>query len=450
MKSHRGTVISTDFVSAMMDQIDRGIHVVDPNGRTIFYNQKMREMEAMNDIDLLDKRLQDIFQFHPDERSTLLQALASKKPILNVRQSYFNVNGHEIMTLNDTFPIIVNGDIAGAIEVARELRPVDQTKDTKPPTLSSFDHWTGSSPLVAQMIFEGKKAAHSNDFLLLCGEAGSGKELLAQSIHLERGYQHDAFHAIDFRTASAESIDRFFSEMNEPSNDPVTYFMGHVEYLELKWQELLNQHLVAEKQKRGRDSLKQYYILTLSQDPIDAVQDGLLKKDLYYTVSERTIFVPSLRERIEDIKELTDYFIEDFNARFQTSVRDVSEEVLHLFSSYDWPGNVRELEHVMEASMFALGNDQRIEFTHLPHYFRLKFDDPASPAPVLDSSAFMVKEGKASQTLDAFLQEAESYYIQKSLQYHDHNITKTADALGMSRQNLQYRMKKNGLLRLKK
>lgn len=428
------------FISSMIDQIDRGIHVVDANGRTIFYNQKMREMEGTGDIDLLDKRLLDVFQFHPDEQSTLLQALTLKEPILNVQQSYFNVQGHEITAINDTYPIIIDGVVLGAIEVAREVTAVEH--DVSPhKKLSSFDHWAGTSPLIQQMIAEGKRAAESDDFLLLCGEAGTGKELLAQSIHLERGLHESSFIGIDFRSSSVERSERFIEELQ--SSRKKTFFMGHAEFLPIHLQKKLAEKLQVEKRNPREE--REYIILTLSEDPIDAIQSGRLLKELYYVISERTVFVPALRERKEDISELVQYFTEQFNIRFQTAVSGTADKVLELFREYDWPGNVRELEHVMEASMLALGNEDQVSYSHLPHYFRLKFDDPASSMPALDGSAFMVKEGKASQTLDSFLNEAESYYIQKSLQYHDFNITKTADALGMSRQNLQYRMKKHGL-----
>ncbi|MBM7580509.1 helix-turn-helix domain-containing protein [Jeotgalibacillus terrae] len=428
------------FIQAMIDMIDRGIHVVDENGRTIFYNRKMREMEGMDNIDLLDRRLLDVFQFHPDEQSTLLQALTLKEPILNVQQSYFNAKGHEITAMNDTYPIIVEDMVLGAIEVSREVAPVDQ--DISPhKKLSSFDHWAGTSPLIRQMISEGKRAAASDEFLLLCGEAGTGKELLAQSIHLERGLHESSFIGIDFRSASAERSEHFIENLQSSSKK--TFFMGHAEFLAIELQQTLAKKLLSEKHRPREE--RNHFILTIGQDPIDAIQSGRLLKELYYVMSERTVFVPALRERKEDISELVQYFIGEFNNRFQTAVSEAHDEVITLFHKYDWPGNVRELEHVLEASMLALGSEDQVSYSHLPHYFRLKFDDPASSMPALDGSAFMVKEGKASQTLDSFLHEAESYYIQKSLQYHEFNITKTADALGMSRQNLQYRMKKHGL-----
>ena len=453
MHTPKGNFLDIEFVAQALDHMQQGIHVVDVNGRTILYNQKMREIESMEDIDILDKRLLDVFQFHPDENSTLLQVLATKAPILNVKQTYFNVHGREITTLNNTYPIWNNEEVSGAIEIARDVSNMEQLINQPPslPTdLSSFDHWTGLSPLIQEMIFEGKKASHSSKIILLTGEAGSGKERLAQSIHVERRLSPVSFHSIDCR---ALSPDRMKEVLNgyENRTEISTLFIDHLECLDIPLQKELTKQLTQWKMDNRTDNRPAYYpILTLSEDPIDAIHSGKLDKDLYYTMSEVTIFVPSLRDRKEDIRDLAQFFIEDFNMRFQTHIKGITEEVVTLFSEYDWPGNVRELEHVMEAAMFSIGQDSLVSYTHLPHYFRLKFDDPMSSMPVLDSSAFMVREGKAIQTLDSFLQEAESYYIQKSLQYHDYNVTKTADALGMSRQNLQYRLKKNNLIRQKK
>ncbi|MEW9502020.1 sigma 54-interacting transcriptional regulator [Jeotgalibacillus marinus] len=456
MSVPRGNYLDIQFVAQALDHIQQGVHVVDLNGRTILYNQKIREMESMEETDILDKRLVDVFQFHPDERSTLLQVLATKKPVLNVKQSYFNMRGHEITTLNDTYPITVEKNVVGAIEITRDVSSMEQYighLGSAPSNLSTFDHWTDTSPLIKEMIFEGKKASQTCSMILLTGEAGSGKERLAQSIHMERQLGTHAFRSIDCRSLPTERLQEllFSKEKETHTEGPSTWFINHLECLDLNLQKKLTQHLVEwRKESRMTERPNHYPILTLSEDPIDAIQSGKLDKDLYYTMSEVTIFVPSLRDRKEDIRALCTYFINHFNTRFQTLIEEVSDEVIQLFYEYDWPGNVRELEHVIEASMFAMDQDTMLLFTHLPHYFRLKFEDPMSSKPTLDSSAFMVREGKAIQALDAFLQEAESYYIQKALQYHDYNITKTADALGMSRQNLQYRLKKNNLIRQKK
>ncbi|KIL44092.1 sigma-54-dependent Fis family transcriptional regulator [Jeotgalibacillus campisalis] len=456
MPAPKGNFIDLQLVSQALDHIQLGIHMVDIDGRTILYNQQMRVMESMEEIDLLDKRLQDIFKFYPDDNSTLLQVLSSKKPVLNVKQTYFNVHGREITTLNNTYPVWNNGELAGAIEIARDVSSNEQIRirsGSGNPDLSSFNHWTGSSPLIKEMIFEGKKASRSDSMILLIGEAGSGKERLAQSIHVERGLSPHAFHSIDCRDLTAGLLKELLSEFKTKSaeRDAATLFFDHIESLEMSLQKQLTSLLTQWKLDiRSADKPSIYPILTLSTDPIDAIQSELLDKDLYYLMSEVLIFVPSLRERKDDLRELADYFVEDFNLRFQMEIEGVSSEVIKLFTAYDWPGNVRELQHVMEASLFAMGQDRVVGFTHLPHYFRLKFDDPLNTKTSLDSSSFMIREGKPMQTLDAFLREAESYYIQKSLQYHHYNVTKTASALGMSRQNLQYRLKKNNLIRQSK
>ncbi|MGD7046292.1 sigma 54-interacting transcriptional regulator [Jeotgalibacillus proteolyticus] len=455
MPGPKGNVIDIRLVSQALDHIRQGIHMVDTDGRTIFYNKQMRVMESMEDIDVLDKRLLDIFKFYPDENSTLLQVLSTGNPVLNVKQTYFNVRGREITTLNNTYPIWNNGELAGAIEIARDVSSNEQMRiksGSAGTDLSSFDHWTGSSLLIDEMIFEGKKASRSDSMILLIGEAGSGKERLAQSIHVERGLSPSAFHSIDCRDVTPERLKDILREYESKAydRDRSTLFIDHIESLERSLQKQLASLLTNWKLNTRSITKPLFYpILTLSADPIDAIQSGHLDKDLYYIMSEVTIFVPSLRQRKEDLKELSGYFVNDFNLRFQMNITGVSEEVIQLFSAYDWPGNVRELEHVMEASLFAMGQDRLLSFSHLPHYFRLKFDDPVNPDSSLDTSAFMIREGKPMQTLDAFLREAESYYIQKSLHYHDYNVTKTAHALGMSRQNLQYRLKKNNLIRQK-
>jgi arginine utilization regulatory protein len=183
-------------------------------------------------------------------------------------------------------------------------------------------------------------------------------------------------------------------------------------------------------------------IATINEDPIDAISKGRLRKDLYYRLSVVSIFIPPLRERKEDIPLLVNAFVEKYNQLFGMNVKGVSDDVLELFLDYDWPGNVRELEHVIEGAMNLIEHEETITFSHLPFPFRkksiLKEENPLSPSDRLDMSA---NRSKIKQ-LSNFVEEAEKFYIEKVLKWHDNNITKTAKALGISRQSLQYRLRK--------
>ncbi|RKJ34666.1 AAA family ATPase, partial [Butyricicoccus sp. 1XD8-22] len=111
-------------------------------------------------------------------------------------------------------------------------------------------------------------------------------------------------------------------------------------------------------------------IATVNEDPIDAVANNHLRKDLYYRLAVVSLLIPPLRERREDIPLLVDEFIKKYNELFKLNVKGVSKEVLQFFVSHSWPGNVRELEHVIEASMNLINYEDRIEMHHLPYQYR--------------------------------------------------------------------------------
>ena len=106
------------------------------------------------------------------------------------------------------------------------------------------------------------------------------------------------------------------------------------------------------------------------------------------------------------------------------------------FIDYDWPGNLRELDHIIERSMKIIDSEDTLLFQHLPMKFKNR---------ISQDHQFLINKNQEIKPLEEYMQEAEKYYIQKGLQYHKFNITKTAQTLKMSRQNLQYRMRKYGI-----
>lgn len=108
----------------------------------------------------------------------------------------------------------------------------------------------------------------------------------------------------------------------------------------------------------------------MNEDPIDAISKGRLRKDLYYRLSVVTLFIPPLRNRKEDVRELAYTFMEKYNHLFGLNVTKIEERVLQVFMQYDWPGNVRELEHIIEGALNVITYEDAISYNHLPLHFR--------------------------------------------------------------------------------
>lgn len=183
-------------------------------------------------------------------------------------------------------------------------------------------------------------------------------------------------------------------------------------------------------------------IATINEDPVDAIANGHLRKDLYYRLGVVSLFIPPLRDRKDDIPLLVSSFIEKYNLLFGMNIKDIDEEVYELFLQYDWPGNVRELEHLIEGTMNLMVEEDIIHFSHLPVPFRKKPQFKETKPSIIGIDEMLHSEEATLPTLEAYMQDVEKKYLDKVLKQHHFNISKTAKALGISRQSLQYRMKK--------
>ena len=178
-------------------------------------------------------------------------------------------------------------------------------------------------------------------------------------------------------------------------------------------------------------------LASCNQNPWELMQAGKLREDLFYRLSSSVIKVPPLRERIDDLRELIDYFLSELSRKFPKPVPSVSEEVFSLLSQYNWPGNIRELKNVMEFAInFSLG--PRIEINHLPGYIQSRLQYIQVPDPEEDLSFPYA----AQQNLTDLVNTYERDLIEQALRRSKYNITKTADSLGLSRQALQYKLRK--------
>lgn len=144
----------------LLNELDIGIHIINEEGKTIIYNRKMMEIESMERSDVLYKSPLEVFAFEENKNSTLIEALKLGKTNKNIKQTYFNNKGQEITTINDTFPIIENGKIKGAIEISKEMNHLKQTikmdSSRKQNTKFTFDHIIGDSEAIQSTIAEGK------------------------------------------------------------------------------------------------------------------------------------------------------------------------------------------------------------------------------------------------------------------------------------------------------
>ncbi len=411
-----------------------GIHAIDQNGRTVIYNNKMKEIEGLALEDVGDRSILELFNFDQQE-STLLKVLQSGKEQLNVKQTYWNRNGTEITTINDTYPIYEDANLIGAVELARDVTALEKfvlqpyRKNSDPVT---FNQIIAVSPSMKAVISTAKKAVRAKLPVLLIGESGTGKDLVAESIHNELSPSNGLFYTLFCHSSDPILIARLSEDLQDP--EPFTLFCERIDLLSIS----LQQKLLAILRKTPAGNRQ--FIASIGDDPVELIASGALLKDLYYFFASFTVRIPPLRKRKEDIVPFISAYLTRRSERYGSTLQGIESEVEQLFLNYDWPGNMRELEFLLDEISSLATLETVVTVDMLPLHFRMKSNAIADePTQATD---FIVQPNKELLPLDQFLREAEVYYLHKAMKLNEDNITKTANALGMSRQNLQYRLKK--------
>lgn len=178
-------------------------------------------------------------------------------------------------------------------------------------------------------------------------------------------------------------------------------------------------------------------IATLNEDPQKLMQEGRLRKDFYYRLSVIRIDIPPLRQRKEDIPLFIKFFIDHYNKILYKNTAGVDEEVLNEFLEYDWPGNIRELKNVIESAM-NMCDSANILTRDCIEYRPAKNN--------IDTYGIDFNYYNSEISLSDYLEKIETQIIKNSFIKNNNNITKTANDLKMSRQNLQHKLKRYKLL----
>lgn len=422
------------FYRFVSDHISVGIHGIDKSGRTILYNEKMKNIEGLDSHDVTDRSLLELFQFDQQE-STLLKVLQSGNQVLNVKQTYWNRNGHEITTINDTYPVFEDGILIGALELARDVTTLERLvyqplrRYGEPIT---FPVITAVSESMKHVISKARKAAIARLSVLLVGEAGTGKDLVAEGIHYELSPSMSDFYTLYCHNSDPSILDKLTEDM--VSLNASTIYCERIDLLPLGMQQQL---LVMVNNSKLSDHL---FLASVGADPVDLIASGKLLKELYYFFASMTIVIPPLRNRREDIDPfVVDYFARH-RVRFGSTIMGLTTEVREIFHTYDWPGNLKEMEILLDEIASMITIEETVTFEMLPLHFKVKVQEIREPLKRAED--FVVQSDRELLPLEEYLRETEMYYLQKVMGMFDGNITKAAVALGMSRQNLQYRLKK--------
>lgn len=295
-----------------------------------------------------------------------------------------------------------------------------------------------------KIFLYAEKFAMTDNSVLIWGESGSGKELIAQAIHKISDRRDKKFIAVNagafaqelfsseffghekgsFTGASSEKVG-FIEEANGG-----TLFLDEIGELSLPIQVKLLRVLQEEEfYKLGSTKnikVDVRIIAATNKNLFEEIKNGNFRKDLFFRLNINSISIPPLRERKEDIELLANYFLKKFNKKYGKHVEKISSPVLNCLKSYSFPGNVRELMNLINSAIIVECTNE-LHKKSLPNYF------------------LGVNNGYLEldrEILPQTLEDVEKHHIKQVLEFTNHNKTKASEILGISRVNLIAKIKK--------
>ncbi|MEK7805112.1 MAG: sigma-54 dependent transcriptional regulator [Planctomycetota bacterium] len=309
----------------------------------------------------------------------------------------------------------------------------------------------GQSEAIKEVFGRIEKVGTTDVTVLIEGESGSGKELVAREIHKRSKRRNEPLiimncaavpetlieselfgHEKGAFTGAAERRSGKFELANKG-----TIFLDEIGDMSISTQSKLLRVLQEQKFERlgGTETLAVdvRIISATHRDLEEEIEEGRFREDLYYRIKVVNIKIPPLRHRSEDIPLLVNRFIQYFSEKHQKRIASISSEAMKLLISYNWPGNVRQLKNVIESAV-VLANKEILDTTDLPE--EIKY--PENTAVTVKNINYNLSFRDAKKIL---IENFERDFIKKKLEEFSGNISRTAEALDMHRQNLQQKIR---------
>ena len=421
-----------------------GLIAVDSTGRITLCNARARKLLGLDSL----AQGQPISQVVPELNleATVQSGQEEKNRVVKSR---------ELVVTN--IPLRVGGEVLGAISTFQKIQDVEESGRRMRSQLAqkgltahyTFDDLIGESRCLAQTKKLAQTFCQLDSTILLTGETGTGKEILAQSIHNASPRRGEPFVAVNCSALPGsllESelfgyVDGAFTGARRGGSAGLfelahkgTIFLDEIGEIDKRMQALLLRVLQEREVRRvGGEKVIPVdvrVVAATNQDLYEAVLDGNFRNDLYFRLSILNIHLPALRKRREDIPLLVEALIGEIDRRLGCRVTGVDGEILQVLGEYDWPGNVRELRNTLE-KIVALTREGVARREAI--------------LPVLQDLYYRQQKHESRARGGQTLEELERRAIAEALLEEEGNRTRTARRLGMDRSTLARKMERYGI-----
>ena len=397
-----------------------------------------------------------ILELYPEldeDSSTILQALKTGKATYNVLQDINNRRGQRVLLESTTIPIVVDGQVECVVDSSKYHAIDQRVIRGDSGGLYTLDHIITQDTAMLALKERIRNVAPLDSSVLIYGETGTGKELVAESLHSEGKRSGKPFVSQNCAAIPSNLLESLFFGTEKGSYtgaltrkglveeaDGGTLFLDEINSMEIGLQAKLLKVLEEKKVRRlggSRDiPFDVRIVAAVNEDPAKLIREHRLREDLYYRLGVVRITLPPLRKRKGDIALLTRRFIERYNQKMKRDIRGISEQALRRLEQYRWPGNVRELQNVVEGAYVSARSEMLMvdHMTDILDQGLMELDqEPAGGDAIEDGFS-----------LPQALEQYERELVRRAMAQSS-SISQAARLLGVSRQNLKYRLQKFNL-----
>jgi transcriptional regulator with PAS, ATPase and Fis domain len=442
-----------EIVETIVENAFGWLVVVDKDGKIIYINK--------NYCDFLEAEREQVLGMHVAqviENSRMhIVAATGKEEIADLQY----IKGNYMIA--NRIPIISNGEVIGAFGTVffRDTKEWMQMNSHVKSMLTKIQSYIqdidrsvkfslgdilGSSKQIQSLKEKVKMVAASDISVLIRGESGTGKELFAHSIHQLSNRSHQPFVKINCGAIPEHLLESELFGYEEGAftgakkggkkgkfqlADGGTLFLDEIGDMPLNMQvKLLRALQEGEIESVGSTAPVNVdvRIIAATNRPLEKMmEEKRFREDLFYRINVVPFMVPPLRDRLEDLSILIDYFIKKITKKSGKRISAIDDNVIEKFHQYSWPGNIRELENVIEASVHLTSNET-ISTDSLPDYMK-------------ESAVYPVGKKK----LKDILEETEKRILTQSLSKFNNDRLEAAKALGISKSSMYEKLKKYGI-----
>jgi PAS domain S-box-containing protein len=437
----------TSVLESVFDQLSDALVLYDPEYRITGVNRAAEKLFGMSSEEMLGKHCQQVFLCSVCEPNCgVLVGLNQPPAAPNSTVRLHTGNGMErlvVMRTNQMFDAA--GQLTGVVATIKDV-----TEEAAPQKREVI----AESPSMREMMnFVRRVSASEATTILLEGENGTGKDLIAKTLHYQSVRQAEPFIAINCAAIPETLLESelfgyekgAFTDARSQKRgifelaDKGTLFLDEIGEIPLMLQAKLLR-VLEEQTFRRLGGLKDIHldlrvIAATNKNLREAVKEGAFRQDLYFRLNVIQILIPPLRDRTEDIVPMTRFFIEHYNRKFKRNIESITDGAAKLLMAHDWPGNVRELRNAIERAMI-LEEGPAITAASLP----IAIARPDAGGPLAATPP-----GGEIPTTGLSLEDNERSLLVRALEKTEGNQTQAARLLRITRDTLRYKMKKFNL-----